>query len=75
MRWRHAFQQALLKRGYAANGEDLKSDHSQPGLVGTLQILLTHGQGFEDSKESLIEQCCRIVDALQGQAQERGERS
>jgi hypothetical protein len=71
MRWRHAFQKALLKRGYATNGEDLKTNPPQPGLTGRLEILLTNGQGFEDSKDHLIQQCCAIIRFLEGQKQKR----
>lgn len=64
-RWSSAFRQALLQNGYATNGQSLKTSPPERGLAGRLELLVTRGQGFHSSKEMLLDQCCKVVAALE----------
>ena len=63
-RWNHAFRTALLRHGYATDGHNLVTPRLEPGLVGRVLVLITHGQGFNATNEELHQQCCAVVTAL-----------
>lgn len=80
-RWREAFKEALLRRGYENDGsralieagKNLKGG-KVVGLRGNLQILIVEGGGWEESMDWLVGIAGRVVEALEGDRFGRGEK-
>ncbi len=70
-KWETAFRAALLRSGYGIDGKNLVSIKPRQGLAGRLEILITQAQGMDALSEELVDQCDKLITALEGPTQER----
>ena len=64
-KWYKVFCQALEEQGYDRSGKEAGTD--TPGLVGTMELTIFGGSGFDNDEPSLRNQCGSIIQEIRKQ--------
>lgn len=66
-RWAAAFEQSLKRQGLGHDGKKAASQVNMPHtpeIVGTLELVIFEGYGFDEAAEELLKQTNHVVQAL-----------